>query len=248
MTTARPDPVSTSKLPNKPLSVYLIRHGETAWSLTGQHTGLSDIPLTSDGKNEAHELGLHLQDIVFAHVLTSPLLRARQTCKLVNLKPVPEIESDLAEWNYGDFEGKTSAAIRSHRPDWDVLRDGCPNGEMPAGVSDRADRLIARLRDMDGNVALFSHAQFGGVLGARWIGLPLDDARHFPLHTASASILSYNPDHHEVPAISLWNFFPRGGPQAGLSHVFGQTMKQRAIQRWENEGGEIPDGKRACPS
>ena len=188
-----------------PLRLYLIRHGETEWALTGRHTGLTDIPLTANGEDEARELGKHLLGIQFAHVLTSPLKRARQTCELAGLDKVPKIEPDLTEWDYGDYEGKRSVDIRKDRPDWDVFRDGCPHGEMPARVSERADRLIAHLRTLDGKVALFSHGQFGGVLAARWIGLPLVEAWHFPLDTASLSIFSFNPHHPEVPIIALWN-------------------------------------------
>jgi probable phosphoglycerate mutase len=220
------------------LHLYLIRHGETEWAISSRHTGHSDIPLTANGKDEARRLGPQLQGISFAHVLTSPLKRARLTCKLVALNGVPEIEPDLVEWNYGDYEGEKSVNIRRKRPDWDVFRDGCPNGEMPAQVLARAERLIARLRKLDGNVALFSHGQFGGVLGARWIGMPLENARHFPLGTASVSILAYDPDHPEVPVISLWNYLLH--PFSVQPPPSGQTMKQRAIQRWENEGGEIP--------
>jgi len=223
-----------------PLHLYLIRHGETEWALSSRHTGHSDIPLTANGENQARKLAPQLQGISFAHVLTSPLKRARQTCNLVDLNGVPEIEPDLVEWNYGDYEGKKSVNIRRERPDWDVFRDGCPNGEMPAQVSARADRLIARLRKLDGNVALFSHGQFGGVLGARWIGLPLENARHFSLGTASVSILGYDPDHPEVPVISLWNYLSL--PFSVQPPPSGPTTKQRAIQRWENEGGEIPVG------
>ncbi len=188
-----------------PLCLYLIRHGETEWALSSRHTGLTDIPLTANGENQARALGKYLLGIRFAHVLTSPLTRARQTCELVGLDKIQQIEPDLAEWDYGDYEGKRSVDIRKARPDWNVFRDGCPHGEMPKRVSERADRLIARLRMLDGKVALFSHGQFGGVLGARWIGLPLVEARHFPLGTASLSILSFNPQHLEVPVIALWN-------------------------------------------
>ena len=188
-----------------PLHLYLIRHGETDWTISGQHCGRTDLPLTANGENEAKELGNHIQGISFAKVLVSPLKRARQTCKLVGLDKDPEIEPDLTEWDYGDYEGKLSVDIRKQRPGWSVFRDGCPNGEMPAQVSARADRLIARLRAMDGKVALFSHGQFGGVLAARWIGLPLAEACHFPLCTASLSILAFNPYHPDVPVISLWN-------------------------------------------
>lgn len=187
------------------LYLYLIRHGETAWAISSRHTGLTDIPLTANGEDEARKLGRHLRDIQFVHVLTSPLKRARQTCELVGLDKVSEIEPDLAEWDYGDYEGKRSVDIRKDRPDWNVFQDGCPHGEMPAHISERADRLIARLRTVDGKVALFSHGQFGGVLAARWIGLPLAEARHFPLGTASLSILSFNPNHPDVPVIALWN-------------------------------------------
>ncbi len=188
-----------------PLHLYLIRHGETAWSLSGRHTGRTDMPLTANGEAQARVLGTHLRDIPFARVLTSPMKRARQTCGLVGLDNVPEIEPDLAEWDYGDYEGRRSVEIRQERVGWDIFRDGCPHSEMPAHVSERADRLIARLRLLDGNVALFSHGQFGGVLAARWIGLLVLEGRHFPLDTASFGIFGFNPHHPEVPVIALWN-------------------------------------------
>ena len=188
-----------------PLRLYLIRHGETEWALTGQHTGLTDIPLTHNGEDEARTLGKHLRDIQFPHVFTSPLQRARQTCALVGLDQAPEIEPDLAEWDYGDYEGKRSVDIRQGRPGWNVFRDGCPHGEMPGQIGDRADRLIARLRTLEGNIALFSHGQFGGVLAARWIGLTVIEAQHFPLGTASIGIFAFDPHHPEVPTIALWN-------------------------------------------
>ncbi len=187
------------------LHIYLIRHGETEWALTGQHTGLTDIPLTANGENEARELGKNLRDIRFVKVLSSPLQRARRTCELVGLESVCAIEPDLAEWDYGDYEGKRSEDIRKKQPEWNVYRDGCPRGEMPEQVSERADRLIARLHALDGKIALFSHGQFGAVLAARWIGLPLIEAEHFQLDTASLSIFRFNPHHPEVPVIALWN-------------------------------------------
>ncbi len=190
------------------LHIYLIRHGETEWALTGQHTGRTDIPLTTNGEVEARELGRHLRDVRFAHVLTSPLTRARRTCELAGLDKITGIEPDLLEWDYGDYEGKQSVDIRKERPDWNVFRDGCPSGEMPAQVCERADRLITRLRTLDGTVALFSHGQFGAVLAARWIGLPLIEAEHFQLDTASLSIFSFNPHHPELPVIALWNAAP----------------------------------------
>ncbi|MEO8339174.1 MAG: histidine phosphatase family protein [Nitrospirota bacterium] len=223
-----------------PLSIYLIRHGETDWSITGQHTGLTDIALTLRGENEARELGTHLQDIEFAQVLTSPLKRARQTCELVDLKPVPEIEPDLAEWNYGDYEGKLSVDIREKRPNWDVFRDGCPNGEMPTEVCRRADRLIARLRMQSGNIALFSHGQFGGILAARWIGLPLAEARHFPLGTASLGIFTFNPHHPQVAIIALWNAASNKPFEPADRSHHDDDLKARRIERQEELVAEIP--------
>jgi len=187
------------------LRLYLIRHGETGWSRSGRHTGRTDIPLTPSGEDEARELGKHLRDISFAQVLTSPLRRAVQTCSLAGLYKNPEIEPDLAEWDYGDYEGQRSVDILEARPDWNVYRDGCPGGEMPAQVSARADRLISRLLKLDGNIALFAHGQFGSVLAARWIGLAVAEAEHFMLGTASLSILAFDPHHAGVPVIALWN-------------------------------------------
>jgi broad specificity phosphatase PhoE len=187
------------------LRLYLIRHGETEWSLSGRHTGRTDIPLTPKGEDEARELGKHLLDISFAQVLTSPLKRALQTCDLAGLDKTPEIEPYLAEWDYGDYEGQRSVDILEERPDWNVYRDGCPRGEMPAQVSARADRLISRLLKLDGNIALFTHGQFGSVLAARWIGLAVAEAEHFMLGTASLSILAFDPHHTTVPVIALWN-------------------------------------------
>ncbi len=209
------------------LQLYLIRHGETEWALTGQHTGLTDIPLTEIGKQEARELGKHLLGIQFAHVLTSPLKRARQTCELVGLDKIPTIEPDLAEWDYGDYEGKPSVDIRKRRPGWDVFRDGCPHGEMVAQVSERADRLISHLCTLDGKVALFSHGQFGAVLAVRWIGLPLVEAKHFQLDTATLSIFSFNPHHPEVPVIALWNAAPHNTfTKVVISHTSDADTKK----------------------
>ncbi len=193
-----------TSLPNS-LRLYLIRHGETKWSLSGRHTGRTDLPLTQNGKDEAQTLGQQLRDIRFAHIFTSPLQRARQTCELVGLGQAPENEPDLTEWDYGDYEGKRSVDIRKERPDWTIFRDGCPHGEMPDQISDRADLLLARLRALAGNIALFSHGQFGSVLAARWIGLAVVEAQHFPLGTASLSLFAFDPHHPEVPTIALWN-------------------------------------------
>jgi probable phosphoglycerate mutase len=194
--------------PAKRRRIWFVRHGETAWSRSGQHTGRTDIPLTARGDREARELGQHLRDIRFSHVLTSPRQRAGRTCELAVPGRAAEIEPDLSEWDYGDDEGKLSADIRGTRPDWDIFRDGCPHGESPAQISDRADRLIARLAALTGNVALFSHGQFGAVLAARWIGLAVVHGEHFPLGPASLSILSHSPHHPEVRVIELWNAAP----------------------------------------
>jgi probable phosphoglycerate mutase len=151
------------------------------------------------------------------------------------------METDLAEWDYGDYEGHRSVDIRNQRPHWNIFQDGCPHGEMPEQISARADRLIAHLNTLEGNVALFSHGQFGGVLAARWIGLALAEAAHFPLATASISRLCYDQRHHDMAVIALWNFASpdilNHFPNAHLSDP--RTLKQRAIDRWENEGGEL---------
>jgi len=183
----------------------LVRHGETAWSLSGQHTGRTDIPLTEKGEQDARKLAERLSTVKFSHVFTSPLQRARRTCVLAGLGEVAEIEPDLVEWDYGDYEGQRPADIRAARPGWNVFRDGCPGGESPAQVSERADRLIARLRTLEGNIAIFSHGHFGRVLAARWIGLEIRQAQNLLLSTASVSILGYEHNLAEVPAIVLWN-------------------------------------------
>ncbi len=187
------------------LRLYLIRHGETEWSLSGRHTGRTDIPLTANGEEEARELGQRLRDIDFDHVRTSPLKRAQQTCQCAGLDHLQAIEPDLSEWDYGDYEGQRSVDIRKERPDWNVYRDGCPRGETPVQISDRADRLLSRLRALSGNIALFSHGQFGCVLGTRWIGLEVAKAQHFMLGTASLSIFSFDPHFPDVPVIASWN-------------------------------------------
>lgn len=141
-----------------PLRLYLVRHGETEWSLSGQYTGRTDIPLTAHGEDEAKEVGLRIRDIPFAHVLTSPLKRAQQTCALAGLIPAAEIEPDLAEWDNGEDEGRTPADILASRPGWSLFRDGSPHGETPSQISARADRLITRVRAWEGNIALFPTA------------------------------------------------------------------------------------------
>ncbi len=165
------------------LRLYLVRHGETEWSLSGRHTGRTDVPLTARGEDEARELAPWLNSVQFSRVLCSPRHRARCTCELTGLGSAAETEPDLAEWDYGDYEGMYSHEIRAARPGWDVFRDGCPGGEMPTQVSDRADRVFARLSAVEGNVALFSHGHFGCALAARWIGLPIANGLHFSLST-----------------------------------------------------------------
>jgi probable phosphoglycerate mutase len=191
-----------------PLRLYLIRHGETAWSITGQHTGRIDVPLTAHGEDEARGLLPWLQTINFSRVFTSPRQRAQRTCTLAGLGAQAEIEPDLQEWDYGDYEGKLSTEIRRQRPGWNAFRDGCPGGEMPEQIAARADRLIATLSAMAGNVALFSHGEFDLALAARWIGRAVIDGQHFLLGTASLSLLSYNPAHPEIRVIALWNASP----------------------------------------
>lgn len=196
-------------IPARPLQIYLIRHGETEWSLSGQHTGRTDIPLTAHGEEEARALAPSLRGIAFSRVLTSPRQRARQTAELTGLGAAAEIEPDLAEWDYGDYEGIRSVDIRKQRPDWNVFQDGCPNGETPDQVAARADRLIRHLCTFDGNVALFSHGQFGCSLAVRWIGLAVIEAQHFSLGTASLSVLGYAAGHPKRRVIAKWNMAPR---------------------------------------
>ena len=185
--------------------LYLIRHGQTAWSLSGQHTGRTDIALTEQGEHEARKLAAELHTVRFDRVLSSPRQRAWQTCKLVGLAEVAELEPDLVEWDYGDYEGQRTADIRKLRPDWNLFQHGCPRGESPDQIAERADRLIARLRAMEGTLALFTHGHFGRALAARWIGLTVSQAQHFLLTTASLSILGYDHQRLEEPVIVRWN-------------------------------------------
>jgi broad specificity phosphatase PhoE len=233
------------------MSLYLIRHGETAWSISGQHTGRTDIPLTARGEQDARTLAEGLRAVRFSRVFTSPRQRARRTCELVGLDAATEIEPGLAEWDYGDYEGQRSADIRKRRPDWNLFRDGCPHGESPADVSDRADRLITQLRALQGNIAVFSHGHFGRVLAARWIGLPVSQAQHFLLSTASVSILGYEQNSTEESAIVLWNAVPSNTTDSGpnLRARDNETAANtKAIERWDNEGGETrTNGTRRSP-
>jgi len=182
--------------------VYLIRHGETEWSLSGQHTGITDIPLTENGRNVAKQLEPILAKENFTMILTSPLERARKTCELAGLGAHAEIDRDLMEWNYGEYEGLTPKQIDAQAPGWMIFTDGCPGGESPAQVSARADRLIARVRSVEGDVALFAHGHIFRVFAARWLGLPATAGCHFLLDTATLSILSY---YRNLPAMRRWN-------------------------------------------
>ncbi len=182
--------------------VILIRHGETAWSLSGQHTGSTDIPLTEHGEAVASRLAPVLADRDFSLVLCSPLQRARRTCELAGLGGQASIDPDLAEWNYGAYEGLTTSEIHAKHPDWLVFRDGCPDGESPAQVGERVDRVIRRVRENGGRVALFAHGHLLRVFVARWIGLPPSHGAHFLLDTATVTILS---DYRGLPAVKCWN-------------------------------------------
>ena len=198
------------------MNVCLIRHGETTWSLTGQHTGKTDLDLTAHGEDQARSLAPRLQAMGITRVLVSPRLRARRTCELAGLGAMAEVEPDLAEWDYGQHEGRRSVDIRLDNPDWDIWRDGCPGGESPADIGARADRLIkqltkrltGQLHRTGGTVALFSHGQFGVALATRWIGLPVIEGQHFTLHPASISLLGTNPHHANRRVIELWNECP----------------------------------------
>jgi broad specificity phosphatase PhoE len=184
--------------------VYLARHGETAWSLSGQHTGRTDLPLTDRGERNARALGERLRGLTFTKVFTSPLQRAARTCELAGFGRVAEIDPDLVEWDYGQYEGRRTVEIHAERPDWQLFRDGCPGGESPDQIGARADRVIARLRGVEGNVLVFSSGHFLRVLGARWLNLEAAAGRYLLLSTASLSALGYEHNRAE-PAIRLWN-------------------------------------------
>ncbi len=191
--------------PAATLKLFIIRHGETQWSLSGRHTGTSDIALTAHGEGEARDLRPRLERIDFSLVACSPRLRARRTCELAGLSADAELDPDLAEWDYGDYEGLRTVEIVKMRPDWNIFAVGCPGGETPAAIGLRADRVIARLRTLPGNVALFTHGQFGCVLATRWIGLSVLEAQHLAIGPASLGILGYDRHHPDVSQIERWN-------------------------------------------
>jgi len=185
-------------------TISLARHGDTAWSLSGQHTGLTDLPLNEQGERNAQRLGERLRGLHFAKVFTSPLQRAARTCELAGFGSGAEVDRDLVEWNYGEYEGRTTVDIHKERPGWFLFDDGCPGGESPAQIGARADRVVGRLRAVAGDVLVFSSGHFLRVLTARWLGLAPGAARYFLLGTASLSVLSYEHGPSE-PAIKLWN-------------------------------------------
>jgi broad specificity phosphatase PhoE len=188
-----------------PAEVVLARHGETEWSRTGKHTGSTDVPLTDEGRVQAELLGTSLAGIAFERVYTSPLSRAAETCRLAGLGEASEVRDELLEWDYGEYEGHTTAEIREGRPDWLLWRDGCPAGESAADVGARVDRLLAALDGVDGAVALFAHGHLLRVLAARWLGLPPQDGGLLKLDTATVSVLGWE---REVAVVRRWNMPP----------------------------------------
>jgi broad specificity phosphatase PhoE len=184
------------------MSVFALRHGETEWSLNGRHTGTTDIPLTDNGRRIARFLRSALRDRTFGLVLVSPLQRARETCELSGVVSDPIIEPDLVEWNYGKYEGLTPEKIHEQAPGWLIFRDGCPGGETPEEVGARADRVIARARASEGDVALFAHGHVLRVLVARWLGLPAGAGQHFLLDTGTLNVLD---EYRGIPALKTWN-------------------------------------------
>ena len=184
------------------MNVFAIRHGETAWSLSGQHTGTTDIPLTDNGRRLAERMRPVLATNAFGLVLCSPMQRARETCELAGLGDKAVIDSDLVEWNYGEYEGLTPKQIQETAPGWLIFRDGCPGGETPEQVGARVDRVIARSRAVDGDTALFAHGHVLRVFVARWIGLPAGGGQHFLLNTGTLCVLGY---YREIPAVRIWN-------------------------------------------
>ena len=184
------------------MNLYCVRHGETEWSLSGQHTGVTDIPLTDNGRQLARQLAAALAGHNFALVLVSPLQRARETCTLAGMGEMAVVDPDLAEWNYGRYEGVTAAQIHEENPGWMVFRDGSPGGETPGEVGARVDRVIERALGADGDVALFAHGHVLRTLAARWIGLPPEEGKRFLLDTGTLCILGF---YRDVRAVRVWN-------------------------------------------
>ena len=182
--------------------VYLARHGETEWSLSGRHTGLTDLPLTERGERNARRLGERLSGLKFARVFTSPLQRAARTCELAGFGAQAQVDRDLLEWDYGQYEGRRTKEIHDTRPDWQLVRDGCPGGESPEQVGARADSMLGKVRAIQGDVLIFSSGHLLRVLAARWLGLEPAAGKYFLLSTASLSALGYE---RTQPVIRLWN-------------------------------------------
>jgi probable phosphoglycerate mutase len=182
--------------------VFLVRHGETEWSVSGRHTGVTDLALTENGRRAAKQLEPLLSETEFAMVLASPLERARMTCELAGLGDRMHVDPDLVEWNYGEYEGLTPEQIHRTAPGWMIFSDGCPGGESPEQVGVRVDRLIGRVRAVPGRVALFAHGHVFRVFAARWIGLPPTHGRHFLLDTSTLNVLGY---YRGIPAVKRWN-------------------------------------------
>jgi broad specificity phosphatase PhoE len=199
-------------------ALYLARHGETPWSITGQHTGLTDLALTEQGERNARALASRLRGCNFATVLTSPLQRASRTCALAGFGSVAEVDGGLLEWNYGQYEGRRTVDIHLENPDWDLFRDGCPGGESPEQVGARADCVLRRVRAARGDVLVFSSGHFLRVLAARWLGLAPAAGRYLLLSTASLSTLGYEHGLTQ-PVIKLWN---------DTRHVVGVTDRDEA--------------------
>jgi probable phosphoglycerate mutase len=214
---------------NKTLPVtYLARHGETAWTITGQHTGRTDLPLTERGEANARRLGERLSGLTFAKVFTSPLRRAMRTCELAGFASVAQMDPDLVEWDYGEYEGRLTVDILKERPDWQLFRDGCPGGELPQQVAARADRVVSRVRVVAGDVLVFSSGHFLRVLATRWIGSEAMNGKSLMLGTASLSALGYE---HGIshPAIRLWNdthhVLTSNGQDAARVHASARTLQ-----------------------
>ena len=185
-------------------TIYLARHGETAWSVTGQHTGFTDLPLTEQGEYNARLIGRRLSGLKFDKVYTSPLRRAMRTCELAGFGPAAAVDQDLVEWNYGKYEGRLTKDILAERPDWQLFRDGCPDGESPEQVAERADRVVKRIRPVAGNVLVFSSGHFLRVLATRWLGIETLYGKLFMLSTASISTLGCENSRNEA-VLLLWN-------------------------------------------
>jgi broad specificity phosphatase PhoE len=188
--------------------VWLIRHGETEWTVSRRHTGLTNLPLTDAGEKQARALRSRLQTVSFVRVFNSPLQRAARTCELAGYGLVAEVDKNLVEWDYGDYEGKRRPEILADRPDWIIFRDGCPNGESPMDVAARADRFISRIRTTPGKVAVFSSGHFLRVLVARWLGSDASAGRYFKIGTGALSVLGYDHDSTNEPVIRLLNEQP----------------------------------------